>query len=57
MLTARHISNPVAWLAFVLKNTHSRQVGEDELADKITKDDAKAAVETIRLITEYFQVT
>jgi len=38
-----------------IQNTHSRQVGEDELADKITKDDAKAAVETIRLITEHFQ--
>jgi len=38
-----------------VQNKFSKIVGEDELADKVTKDDAKSAQETIKLIAEYFQ--
>ncbi|XP_023343360.1 ribosome-recycling factor, mitochondrial [Eurytemora carolleeae] len=38
-----------------VQTSAQRRVGEDELADKITKEDAKSAQETIKLIADHFQ--
>jgi len=38
-----------------IQNNHVKKVSEDELSDEITKEDSKAAQDTVKLISDHFQ--